>query len=55
MKKVYKKVCKRCGKELFSLSKSQCEYNFLIHDFSCKKKDVSGYELVDDEGAENGS
>ena len=44
--KIYKKVCGRCSKEIISLSKSQCEYNFLIHDFACKKKNVKNDDVI---------
>ncbi len=44
--KIYKKICNRCNKEIISLSKSQCEYNFLIHDFACKKKNVKNDDMI---------
>ena len=36
--KIYKKKCDICGKEIISLSESQCEYNYNAHRLSCEKK-----------------
>ena len=37
--KIYKKVCEDCGKEITSLSESQCNHNFQVHLLSCKRND----------------
>jgi len=36
--KIYTKTCENCGKEITSLSESQCEHNFQVHQLSCKRK-----------------
>ena len=36
--KVHKKKCVYCGKLIESLSKSQCQYNHMIHILSCRRK-----------------
>lgn len=38
--KIYKKICKLCGKEVISLSESQCEHNYNVHKMSCEKKHI---------------
>jgi len=44
-KKILKKICPYCGKEIISIYKSQLEYNFKAHILSCKnRKDKGGKE-----------
>lgn len=37
-KKVYKRVCRYCNKEIIALSEGQAEYNVQAHEIACKKK-----------------
>lgn len=39
MEKPLKAKCRFCGKEIFSLYKSQLDYNHKAHELSCKLKE----------------
>jgi hypothetical protein len=38
MKKILKKECQYCGKEIYSIYPKQLDYNLKAHELSCKEK-----------------